>query len=68
MKTIILTEKQLEVLNYILHRAHHIPLPNSTAPDTILPVSRELVEIVNNAAKQDDNLTPRPDAREFFAR
>lgn len=53
--TITLNENQLEALNYILHRAHHIPLSNSTKPDVILPLSRELVEIVNSAEKNKEN-------------
>lgn len=67
MKSFILTltEDQANALGYILRNAHHAPIPN----DTILPISREILEKLNDAPenKRDDSLTPRIDMREIYA-
>jgi len=55
MFNLILNQKQMDALGYILRRAHHIPLPNSTAPDTILPLSREILDIYLNAPQVREN-------------
>ena len=57
MKKYLLTlnENQMNALGYILRNAHHVPLTNTTGPDTILPRSREILDAMEDAPVFTEN-------------